>query len=147
MPESKVKVAAVQAAPVFLDTEASLEKALALIGKATAEGARLVVFPEAFLPAYDAGDHLHPNDAGLQAIADAVPLSLFGSPAGPAPIRNPMLDDTGLTYEGDWHHSADRGLGDGGAGTRGAAHPVRRRGRARAGAAALLLRPGRARAG
>ena len=33
--------------------------------------------PTQFLPAYDSGDHLHPNDAGLQAIADAVDLSLF----------------------------------------------------------------------
>ncbi len=33
--------------------------------------------PARFLPAYDSGDHLHPNDAGLQAIADAVNLSLF----------------------------------------------------------------------
>jgi predicted amidohydrolase len=52
MSESKVKVAAVQAAPVFLDLEASLQKALALIEKAAAEGARLAVFPEAFLPAW-----------------------------------------------------------------------------------------------
>ncbi|MFI0720956.1 GDSL-type esterase/lipase family protein [Streptomyces sp. NPDC021224] len=37
--------------------------------------------PARYLPAYDAGDHLHPNEAGLQAIADAVDLSLFG-PAG-----------------------------------------------------------------
>jgi hypothetical protein len=29
------------------------------------------------LPAYDSGDHLHPNDAGYQAMADAVDLSLF----------------------------------------------------------------------
>jgi nitrilase len=54
MPESTVKVAAVQAAPVFLDTEASLEKALTLIEKAAAEGARLIVFPETFLPAWPA---------------------------------------------------------------------------------------------
>ena len=54
MSESSVKVAAVQAAPVFLDLEASLEKALGLIEKAAAEGARLVVFPEAFLPAWPA---------------------------------------------------------------------------------------------
>jgi nitrilase len=39
---------------VFLDLEASLQKALALIEKAAAEGARLVVFPEAFLPAWPA---------------------------------------------------------------------------------------------
>jgi len=28
-------------------------------------------------PAYDSGDHLHPNDAGYQAMADAVNLALF----------------------------------------------------------------------
>jgi nitrilase len=54
MSESKVRVAAVQAAPVFLDLQASLDKALALIEKAAADGARLVVFPEAFLPAWPA---------------------------------------------------------------------------------------------
>lgn len=35
--------------------------------------------PARYLPAYDAGDHLHPNEAGLQAIANAVDLSLFGT--------------------------------------------------------------------
>jgi lysophospholipase L1-like esterase len=34
--------------------------------------------PTRYLPAYDAGDHLHPNEAGLQAIANAVDLGLFG---------------------------------------------------------------------
>jgi lysophospholipase L1-like esterase len=34
--------------------------------------------PTKFLPAYDSGDHLHPNDAGLQAIANAVNLTFFG---------------------------------------------------------------------
>lgn len=33
--------------------------------------------PTRFLPAYDSGDHLHPNDAGHRAIADAIDLSLF----------------------------------------------------------------------
>jgi predicted amidohydrolase len=54
MSRSTVKVAAVQAAPVFLDLEASLQKALGLLEKAAAEGARLAVFPEAFLPAWPA---------------------------------------------------------------------------------------------
>ena len=34
--------------------------------------------PQNFLPAYDSGDHLHPNDAGYQAMAEAIPLAFFG---------------------------------------------------------------------
>ena len=33
--------------------------------------------PTRFLPAYDSGDHPHPNDAGHRAIADRIELSLF----------------------------------------------------------------------
>jgi lysophospholipase L1-like esterase len=33
--------------------------------------------PDRLLPAYDSGDHLHPNDAGAAALAHAVPLRLF----------------------------------------------------------------------
>jgi lysophospholipase L1-like esterase len=33
--------------------------------------------PNRLYPAYDSGDHLHPNDAGYQAMANAVPLALF----------------------------------------------------------------------
>ncbi|MCW3840479.1 SGNH/GDSL hydrolase family protein [Micromonospora yasonensis] len=33
--------------------------------------------PSRLLPAYDAGDHIHPNDSGAQAMADAVPLPLL----------------------------------------------------------------------
>jgi lysophospholipase L1-like esterase len=35
--------------------------------------------PQQYLPAYDNGDHLHPNTNGLQAMADAVNLNLFQS--------------------------------------------------------------------
>ena len=48
----KFKVAAVQAAPVFLDTRATIDKACRLIREAAAGGASLVVFPEVFVPAY-----------------------------------------------------------------------------------------------
>jgi lysophospholipase L1-like esterase len=33
--------------------------------------------PTRLRPAYDSGDHLHPNDAGYAAMARAIPLSLF----------------------------------------------------------------------
>lgn len=50
----KVKVAVVQSSPVFMNLEASLEKAVGLIGRAAAEGARLVTFGETWLPGYPA---------------------------------------------------------------------------------------------
>jgi lysophospholipase L1-like esterase len=33
--------------------------------------------PLRMLPAFDSGDHLHPNDAGMRAMADAIPLQVF----------------------------------------------------------------------
>lgn len=40
--------------------------------------------PSRLLPAYDSGDHLHPNDLGYQAMGNAVPLALFRSPGAAA---------------------------------------------------------------
>ena len=52
MPPTKVVAAAVQAAPVFLDRDATVDKAARLMKEAAANGAGLVVFPEAFVPGY-----------------------------------------------------------------------------------------------
>lgn len=50
-----VKVAVVQAAPTLFDREATVEKAIRLTAEAASQGAQLILFPEAFIPAYPRG--------------------------------------------------------------------------------------------
>lgn len=50
-----VKAAVVQAAPILFNREATVEKACGLLAEAAGQGARLVLFPEAFIPAYPRG--------------------------------------------------------------------------------------------
>ncbi|SFE47105.1 carbon-nitrogen hydrolase family protein [Paracidovorax wautersii] len=48
----RFKAAAVQAAPVFLDTDATVDKVCRLIAEAAGNGAQLVAFPEVFVAGY-----------------------------------------------------------------------------------------------
>jgi nitrilase len=50
--ERTVTVACVQAEPVILNREATIDKLASLAAEAAGAGAQLLVFPEAFLPAY-----------------------------------------------------------------------------------------------
>lgn len=51
----QVKVAVVQAAPVLFNRGATVEKVRSLTSEAAAQGASLILFPEAFIPAYPRG--------------------------------------------------------------------------------------------
>jgi nitrilase len=51
----RVKVAVVQDAPILFDREATVEKVCRLTRQAAAQGAQLILFPEAFIPAYPRG--------------------------------------------------------------------------------------------
>jgi len=52
MSSTKFKAAVVQAAPVFMDLDGCVEKAIDLIEKASQEGARIIAFPECWFPGY-----------------------------------------------------------------------------------------------
>src|SRR5687768_18462920 len=50
-----VKVAAIQATPVILDAEATIEKAIGLLHESADQDAQLAVFPETFVSIYPSG--------------------------------------------------------------------------------------------
>lgn len=56
----KFKACAAHVAPIFLDADATVQKACALIAEASRAGARLIAFPESFVPGF-------PVWAGVQA--------------------------------------------------------------------------------
>lgn len=53
--EDSIRVAVVQASPVLFDPEATIEKLAGLAAEAAQDGAKLVLFPEAFISAYPRG--------------------------------------------------------------------------------------------
>jgi len=56
----KFKAAAMHVAPVFMDTEATVDKACAFIKEAAEHGARLIAFPETYIPAFPVWSAVRP---------------------------------------------------------------------------------------
>jgi nitrilase len=59
-PLKAIKLAGVQAAPVYMDRDATIDKACELIGEAGSNGADLVGFPENFVPGHPVWFYYHP---------------------------------------------------------------------------------------
>ncbi len=77
----KYRAAAIQAAPVFLDLDASIAKAIGLIKEAATNGARIIAFPETWLPGYPFFIWLDSPAWGMQFIQRYHDNSLvYGSP-------------------------------------------------------------------
>lgn len=80
---SSIRVAAVQAEPVWFDLAATTEKTIALIAQAAAGGAQLVAFPETWLPGY-------PGFIWGQSALEQLPLVALYRSASPA-VDGPEL--------------------------------------------------------
>lgn len=52
---TRYKAAVVQATPILFDRSATVDKTVEIIAEAASNGAKLVLFPEAFIPAYPRG--------------------------------------------------------------------------------------------
>jgi nitrilase len=65
MSDKPFTVASVQAAPVFMERTATTEKACGLIAEAAINGAKIIVFPEVFIPGYPDWVHVLPGGSSL----------------------------------------------------------------------------------
>lgn len=115
----RFRAAAVQAAPVFLDLDGTVDKSIALIEEAAANGASLIAFPETFIPGYPWYVWLDSAAASYAFVQRYFDNSLaYGSPqaarlTAAAKANNIMVAmgfserDGGSLYMGQWLIGAD----------------------------------------
>ncbi len=113
------KVAAVQAAPVFLDLDKTVEKAVSLIDEAGSQGIKLIAFPETWIPGYPWWIWLGAPAWGMQFVGRYFENAIeAGSPQDDAlreaARRNNMHVVLGVSeksggslYMGQWHFGPD----------------------------------------
>jgi nitrilase len=80
---SQFKLAAVQAAPVYFDREASTEKAIRLIQDADAQRATLAAFGECWLPGYPFYVNLQPRPFAMWPGTIPVRMCFNSTSTGP----------------------------------------------------------------
>lgn len=115
----KFRAAAIQAAPVFLDLDATVDKSVTLIEAAAKNGAQLIAFPETFIPGYPFYIWLDSPAWGMQFVQRYFDNSLvYGSPQAErlakAARDNEIMvvmgqseRDGGSLYMGQWIIGAD----------------------------------------
>ena len=99
---ASVRVALIQARPVYYDLEQTVAKALSLISEAAGQGAQLVAFGETFFPGYPAWldyaiDYArwdHPPTKQLYARLVANSMTIDGSPNAAASRRGAQVRST-----------------------------------------------------
>ncbi|KAL2130551.1 hypothetical protein VTI74DRAFT_6249 [Chaetomium olivicolor] len=77
---TKFKVAAVHAAPVFMDKAATIKKVVRLIEQAAEEDIKILVFPETFIPGYPYFIECYPPLKQVSALAAYAAQSVIVSP-------------------------------------------------------------------
>lgn len=116
---STIKVAAVQASPVFLDLAGTVAKAIELIEEAARQGVQLLAFPETWIPGYPFWIWLDSPAWGMQFVARYHQQSVVaGGPedeaiAAAAQRHGVMVAmgvserDGGSLYMGQWLYGPD----------------------------------------
>ncbi len=106
-----MKTCVIQQPPVFLNLDASMERAITLLGEAATQGANLVVFPEAWFPGYPTWvwrfkpgeDFGKSDDLFVRLCANAINLSKGGL----TPLQEAAKDNGIVVVVG--HHEIDGG--------------------------------------
>lgn len=113
------KVAAVQAAPVFLDLDASVDKAIKLIEEAAAQDVKLIVFPETYLPGYPWYIWLDAPAMNMPMVPQYSANSIVEGSQQDKRLAKAAKDNNiqvnmgvswnvnGTLYMGQWHYGAD----------------------------------------
>ena len=119
MTNTSFKVAAVQAAPEFLDLDKTVEKAVDLIDEAGAQGVKLIAFPETWVPGYPWWAWLGAPAWGMQFVGRYHENSIVAGSEQDAALadaarRNNMHVVMGVSekaggslYMGQWHYGPD----------------------------------------